>query len=97
MTGKQRAALRALANELEPIFQIGKTGLTENFFKQVDEALEAREIIKISVLRSSEVTPAQASALLCERLDAQGVNVIGSKFTLYRPSREKPPKIVLEK
>ncbi|MGI6169679.1 MAG: YhbY family RNA-binding protein [Christensenellales bacterium] len=90
ISSKQRAALRAMANELEPIFQLGKDGLGDAFVRQVDEALEARELVKISILRTSEYEPRQACDILADKLGAQGVQCIGRKFTLYRPSTKNP-------
>lgn len=89
ITTKQRAYLRSLANKLEPIFQIGKNGIEENFIVQVDQALEKRELIKISVLESADLPARDASAQLCEALGAEGVQAIGNRFVLYRPAKDK--------
>ncbi|MCM8710383.1 ribosome assembly RNA-binding protein YhbY [Clostridium sp. SYSU_GA19001] len=94
MTSKQRSYLRSLANNLEPIFQIGKSGLEEGFLKQIDEALEARELIKIKVLNNSGLEAREASDYICEKLNCEGVQAIGSKLVIYRKS-EKKPKIEL--
>ncbi|WP_315116912.1 ribosome assembly RNA-binding protein YhbY [uncultured Clostridium sp.] len=90
ITGKQRGYLRSLANTLDPIFQVGKGGIEENFIKQVDSALEAREIIKISVLNNSGLTAREASDMICEELNCEGVQAIGNKLVVYRRSSKKP-------
>lgn len=94
LTGKQRSYLKGLANTLEPIFQVGKEGVTENVIKQFDEALEAREIVKASVLRSSLDSARDLAEEIAHETSAEIVQVIGSKFVLYRASR-KNKKIVL--
>ncbi len=96
MNSKQRALLRSMANALDPIFQVGKGGVNENLIKQVDEALEKRELIKISILQNSEYTAGEASEALAEATGAESVQIIGSRFVLYRVSREHP-RIVLER
>jgi len=90
LTGKQRAALRAMANTLQPVFQIGKGNINENFVEQIDGVLETRELIKISILETADVTAREASDMLCEALDAEPVQCIGRKLVLYRASRENP-------
>lgn len=90
MTSKQRAYLRALANPLETIFQIGKGGITEETVKQVSNALEARELIKLRVLENSGYTAKEAVAELAERTGAEAVTAIGTRFVLYRKSENKP-------
>ena len=94
ITSKQRSYLRSLAIKLEPIFHVGKNGIEDAFLKQVAEALEARELIKIAVLDNSEYTSRQASDYICEKLDCDGVQSIGKKVVLYRKSN-KNPKIEL--
>lgn len=95
ITSKQRSYLRSLAHNIDPIFQIGKLGIEENFIKQVDAALEARELIKIKVLNNSEFTAREACDILCDELRCQGIQVIGSKLVLYRKSQKKATKIEL--
>ncbi len=90
LTGKQRAALRAMANTLQPVFQIGKGNISENFVEQIDGVLETRELIKISILETADVTAREASDALCEALGAEPVQCIGRKLVLYRASRENP-------
>ena len=90
LTGKQRAALRAMANTLQPVFQIGKGNINENFVEQIDGVLETRELIKISILETADVSAREASDMLCEALGAEPVQCIGRKLVLYRASRENP-------
>lgn len=90
MTGKQRAYLRRLANGADTIVHIGKGGITENVVKQTAEALLARELVKCRVLEASLLTAAEASAQLGEATGAEGVQVIGSRFVLYKPNPDKP-------
>jgi len=90
MTGKQRAMLRSMANGIQPIFQIGKGGIGENMLAQLDDALEARELIKISVLETADVTAREAIEQLSSALGAEPVQCIGRKLVLYRPSLKNP-------
>ena len=94
MTSKQRAYLRGLANTLEPIVHVGKDGVNDNMIKQLSDALEARELVKGTVLQNCPMTAREAIAALCEGADAEPVQCIGSLFVIYR-AREKDPKIVL--
>lgn len=94
MTSKQRAYLRGLANTMEPIVHVGKDGVTPNMIKQVSDALEARELIKGTVLQNSPVTAREAVDALCEGAGAEPVQSIGNRFVLYR-ARQKDPRIVL--
>lgn len=88
ISSKQRSYLRGLANTIQPIFQIGKNDIEETFVKQVDDALKARELIKITVLETSDYSAREASDLLCEKLKCEGVQAIGRKFVLYRRSKD---------
>jgi RNA-binding protein len=90
ITSKQRGYLRSLANNMNPIFQVGKEGLEENFLKQINDALEARELIKISVLKNSGYDAREASDAICKELGCEGIQSIGSKVVLYRRSKKKP-------
>ena len=90
ITGKQRAYLRGLANTMSPIFQIGKNGVEEAFLKQLEDALEARELIKIKVLENSGLAAREVSDEICKAIGCDG----GSKIVLYKKS-EKKPKIEL--
>ena len=89
ITGKQRAFLRGLANELSPIFQIGKNGVEENFLIQVSQALEARELIKIKVLENSGLESRETSDMICKAVKCEGVQAIGNKIVLYKESKNK--------
>lgn len=90
ITSKQRAYLRAMANELPAIMQIGKGGLTENMLRTFSDALEARELIKLHVLENSGVTPKEVLNALAEALDAEAVAATGRKIVLYRASEKNP-------
>ena len=98
LTSKQRAYLRSLSNKLEPIFQIGKGGINENFIKQIDDVLEVRELIKISLLETCEFTVKEAAEEICKKTGAQSVQMIGRKLVLYRTATDKDKrKITLPK
>lgn len=88
LTGKQRAYLKSMANTMDPLFQIGKNGVTENFVEQLKEALETRELIKIKVLNNSLLNASDVAKELCERADAEFVQSIGSKIVVYKESEE---------
>ena len=89
MTGKERAAFRARANGLEPLFHIGKSGLNEGVIAQTDDALRARELIKVKVLlESSPITPREAADQLAAATGAEVIQVIGGVIVLYRESPE---------
>lgn len=99
LTSKQRAQLRALANGLDTIVQIGKDGIGDAQVKQADEALTARELIKCRVLESAMLTAREACEELARCTRSEPVQVIGSRFVLYRMShdKDKKDKIVLVK
>ena len=88
LNSRQRAQLRGLANSLDTIFQIGKGGVTENTVKQVDDALEARELIKLRVLETSPVSAREAADGIAVKTHSDVVQVIGTRFVLYRESRD---------
>jgi len=88
LNSRQRAQLRGLANGLDTIFQVGKGGLNEQLYTQVAQALEARELIKLRVLETAPVTARQAADEISKAVDADVVQVIGSKFVLYKESTE---------
>ncbi|MBQ5315534.1 MAG: YhbY family RNA-binding protein [Oscillospiraceae bacterium] len=97
ITTKQRAELRGLANNLEDLFQIGKGGISDTVIAQVEEALIARELIKIKVLlETSPVTPREAAIELAEKTNSDIVQVIGGKIVLFRRNPKKPI-IILKK
>ncbi|NLB32484.1 MAG: ribosome assembly RNA-binding protein YhbY [Tissierellia bacterium] len=89
LTGKQRSFLKALANSVDSIMQIGKGGITENVLKQIDDALEARELIKISILNNSMLEAKETANEIAESVGAEYVQSIGNKFVLYRESKQK--------
>ena len=86
ITSKQRAYLRGLANNYPAIMQIGKGGISENLIKTVSDALEARELIKLTVLENSMETPRAMADALSEAVRADVVSVVGRKIVLYRES-----------
>ncbi len=96
MTSKQRAYLRSMASQIDTIFQIGKGGISEEMCKQISNALDARELIKLRVLDNAEYMPREAAEEIAEAVDAEVVTVIGTKFVLFRvSSKEKNRKIDL--
>ncbi|CCY58767.1 putative uncharacterized protein [Clostridium sp. CAG:632] len=96
MTSKQRAYLKGLAMNLDPIYQVGKASVTPEFIEGIREALEKRELIKISVLKNCADDPKELAVLIAERSGAQVVQVIGKKIVLYKESRDHK-KIMLPK
>ena len=91
LTSKQRAQLRGLANGIETILQVGKDGIGENLVKQADDALEARELIKGRVLDNHiDYDARTAAAALAKATRSEVVQVIGTRFVLYRESHSKP-------
>ena len=95
LTSKQRAYLRGLANSMDTIFQVGKGGVPETLVAQVDDALRVREMIKIKVLDNSLYSAREAAEELAEKTSSEVVQVIGSKFVLYKKN-PKEPKIELK-
>ncbi|NLC88263.1 MAG: ribosome assembly RNA-binding protein YhbY [Clostridiaceae bacterium] len=94
MTSKQRAYLRGLANSIDAIFQIGKGGISDNLINQLNDALEARELIKITVLENAPDSVRPIAEEIAERTNSTLVQTIGSKVTLYK-ARKKDSKIIL--
>lgn len=92
MNSKDRAYLRGLANSIEPIFQVGKLGINDNLIKQVDDALEARELIKLTVLETAPSDAKDIAIELANNTNSIVVQVLGRKITLYR-KRAKDSKI----
>lgn len=88
LTGKQRSHLKSLSHGLDSIFQLGKNGMSDSFVKQIDEALENRELVKINILNNSGLSNEEVSSKLVEELDAEFVQSIGNKIILYRESQE---------
>ena len=94
MTSKQRAYLKGLAMTMDPIFQIGKASVTPENVAAIAEALEKRELIKISVLKNCFDDPKEIAEVVAERTRSQVVQVIGKKIVLYKPAKTDP-KIIL--
>ena len=98
ITSKQRAFLRKQANSLDPIFQIGKAGVTDEVISQLALALETRELIKVHVLETALLDTKEALSEVAQKLKAEPVQAIGSKFVIYkRANKEKNRKIELPK
>lgn len=88
MTSKERAALRSAAHHLDPIINVGKDSLTPEVTAAIDEALEARELIKIGVLKNCMDDPNEIADAVAERTHSQVVQVMGKKITLYRYNKK---------
>ena len=88
LSSKQRAYLRSLSNDLDVIVHIGKDGIGDNLVKQANDALEARELIKLRVLETSPVSSREAADEIAEKTHSDVVQVIGTRFVLYRESRD---------
>ena len=89
MTSKDRAYLRGIANSIDAIFQVGKAGITDNLIKQIDDALEARELIKITVLETAPEFANETSEKLAQSTNSTVVQVVGKKITLYRKNEKE--------
>ncbi|WP_153733011.1 ribosome assembly RNA-binding protein YhbY [Sporosarcina obsidiansis] len=89
LTGKQKRFLRSEAHHLQPLFQIGKSGLTEAILAQIDEALEARELLKVSILQNCEEDKTEIAERIGAFKGIEVVQVIGNTIVLYRESKEK--------
>jgi RNA-binding protein len=88
ITSKQRSYLRSLANNIDSIFQVGKGGINDNMIKQFNDALEARELIKVSVLKNSIEDTREICNEAAELTGADIVQIIGNKFVLYKESKD---------
>ncbi|BCJ99672.1 ribosome assembly RNA-binding protein YhbY [Anaerocolumna chitinilytica] len=101
MTSKQRAYLKGLAMKIDPIYQVGKASLTPELTQGLEEALESRELIKVTVLKNCLDDPNEIARTVAERTHSEVVQVIGKKFVLYRESKNKKkielPKDILAK
>ena len=95
MTSKQRSYLKGLAMTMDPIFQIGKSSVTPELTAAIAEALEARELIKISVLNNCMDDPRELAETLAQRTRSEVVQVIGKKIVLYREGKDDKKKIIL--
>lgn len=89
LTSKQRARLRGCANKMDTILQVGKDGINHNLVRQVLDALNARELIKLRVLENSPVSAREAAFQLAENTDSESVQVIGTRFVLYKRNKDK--------
>ncbi len=96
LTSKQRAYLKSLANNIDPILQVGKSSLTPEFTSSVSDAFNTRELLKIAVLKNCIDDPRQIAEAVAERTHSTVVQVIGKKIILYKPDK-KNPKIILPK
>ena len=96
ITGKQRSYLKGLANQLDPLVFIGKADLTDTVIKEIDNVLNARELVKVKIQESSLLDPKETANKLADMLGAEFVQAIGRKFVLYRESKENR-KIYLPK
>ncbi|MGN0454002.1 MAG: YhbY family RNA-binding protein [Ruminococcus sp.] len=97
LDSKQRAFLRGQANSIDTILMVGKGGISETLIMQADTALTARELIKGKVLETSPVSSREAAEYIAEKCNAQVVQVIGSKFVLYRKNEDEPIYVLPKK
>ena len=97
LDSKQRAVLRGQANSIDTILMVGKGGISETLIMQADTALTARELIKGKVLETSPVSSREAAEYIAEKCNAQVVQVIGSKFVLYRKNEDEPIYVLPKK
>lgn len=96
LRGKQRSYLKKLAHNIDPIFQVGKNGISDSFLEQLEQALEARELVKVKVLDNSFLDATAVASEIVDSIHAEFVQSIGNKFVIYRESKENP-KIILPK
>ena len=94
MTSKQRAYLKSLASNLNPVFQVGKSSLTPELTEAIGESFHNNELIKVAVLKNCMDDPHEIAQMVAERTHSEVVQVIGKKFVLYKPDKDKP-KIIL--
>nr|WP_295969544.1 ribosome assembly RNA-binding protein YhbY [uncultured Bacillus sp.] len=94
LTGKQKRYLRSKAHHLNPIFQVGKSGVNENMIKQISDALEARELLKISVLQNCDEDRNEVAGVLTKGAEAELVQIIGNTIVLYKESKENKQLIL---
>lgn len=90
LTSKQRAVLRGCANQVDAIFQVGKSGIGDALIKQIDDALTARELIKLKVLENCEYSAREVAEMLASETASEPVQVIGNKLVLFRRNPKKP-------
>ncbi|MEA4988735.1 MAG: ribosome assembly RNA-binding protein YhbY [Anaerovorax sp.] len=96
ITTKQRSFLRSLAHDLDPTVYIGKSGMTENILKEMDTGFECRELVKVKIQEGCDLKPKEVANDIAKKLNAEFVQAIGKKFTLYRQSKDHK-QIVLPK
>ncbi|MEI7884272.1 MAG: ribosome assembly RNA-binding protein YhbY [Clostridia bacterium] len=89
LSGREKRYLKSLANTLPAIIQIGKSGISENLLKQIDDTLVAREILKLTILNNCEIDVNEISLKICLALNADLVQVIGHKITIYKKNTQK--------
>ena len=90
MTSKQRAYLKSLASNMEVVLNVGKSSITPTMIEAIDEALDARELIKLGVLKNCADDPKELASIISERTHSTIVHVIGKKIVLYKPNKKKP-------
>ncbi len=94
MTGKERAKLRSIANTYETILLVGKNGIGDDLIKQADDALNKREMIKGKVHETCELSAREVCTELCTALKAEPIQVIGTKFVIYRQNNDKKKRVI---
>ena len=94
MTSKQRAYLKSLASNLNPVFQVGKSSLTPELTEAIGESFHNNELIKVAVLKNCMDDPREIAQMVAERTHSEVVQVIGKKFVLYKPDKDKPQIIL---
>ena len=97
LRGKQKRFLRAQANHLQPIFAVGKEGLTQNWVDQLDGALDRRELIKVNILQNSDVTPKEVQHFIESQTEIQVVQIIGRVLVLFKVSANKDARELLSR
>lgn len=95
LTSKQRAKLRGMANSMDAIIQVGKAGVSDQLLEMVNHTLEVKELVKIRVLPNALFTAKEAAQAIAQATGADIVQVIGTKFVLFKPN-EKEPKITID-
>lgn len=95
ITGKQRSYLKSLANKTDTLCYIGKDGITENVLKEIDNLLEKRELVKVKIQESSTLNPKETCEEIAKKLNAEFVQAIGRKFTLYRMAKDKENRKII--
>lgn len=94
LKGWQRSHLKSLGQKLNPLVQVGKDGLTDEIIKHIDETLEDHELLKVSLLKSSLVDAKEGANYVCEKVEADFIQAIGSKFVIYRQARDEKKRVL---